>query len=363
MGAAGCVAGPPPQYDDAGEGEEQDADETPWDAQHTPYDASADDASSTYVDTGHADTRRADTTVTDTKVADTMGTDTRPLDTGGADTRDAMADALPDGCAGKPNAYYCGANLSPAGNTGTLYQCVGGKISTSTVCSAGCDPTKNACYATGGSEITSSGARMTAAPATSACNFFAASTCGDCADTNCCTEETACFAVSECTLLWNCLSACPSGDATCRQNCANQRPTQVARVNAIYSCVNTKCSVACGADPCSKYPAPGNGEGCGSNLDPAASQNTLYFCNAHKTVNSLYCTGGCYAAPLGSPDYCITSDPCGSNPWDGVACGSNLTPQARQNDLYTCKAQKTVGSVYCVNGCYAAPPGEPDRCK
>ncbi len=320
------------------------------DAEVIDEDATGEDSSAPPLDTGTPDTRVADTRVADTQVA----TDTRPASETGAT----------DGCAGKANGSFCGANLSPAGNSGTLYQCLSGKISTSQVCSAGCDATKNACYPTGGGAITESSGAATASPPTAACNFFAPSTCGDCADTACCTEESACFGVADCTALWNCLSACPSGGTACRQACADKYPSQIARVNAINSCVNTKCATACGADPCAKFPFAGYGNACGANLDPSASQHTLYWCQDKKLVTSVYCANGCYAAPDGQPDYCIGSDPCVSSPFAGVnkICGRSLSGVVNQNSLYTCDGRKTVSVVTCSAGCYQAPPNEADRC-
>ena len=116
------------------------------------------------------------------------------------------------------------------------------------------------------------------------------------------------------------------------------------------------------ANPCINFPfATGYGYACGVNIggDPAR----LYLCDGQTTFGSVRCPTTCHVGALGEPDYCVGSDPCINNPYNGVACGSNLaTPYANQNYLYNCSGQQTVGSVLCLYGCFAAPPGQDDYC-
>lgn len=55
-----------------------------------------------------------------------------------------------------------------------------------------------------------------------------------------------------------------------------------------------------------------------------------------------------------------------NNPYNGVACGSNLAVPLTGlalDTLYACNDQQTTSQVHCANGCYAAPAGQADYCK
>jgi hypothetical protein len=127
------------------------------------------------------------------------------------------------------------------------------------------------------------------------------------------------------------------------------------------TCLCTTCSDPCGCNP---YP---DGYACGANLTPNADPNKLYLCANNSTAGSVTCPYGCHVGAVGQPDYCenSTSNPCMNNPYNGVACGSNLAvplSSFKQNSLFTCQNQQTVGEVYCAYGCYAAPAGQTDHC-
>lgn len=119
------------------------------------------------------------------------------------------------------------------------------------------------------------------------------------------------------------------------------------------------------SNPCIYFPyTTGYGYSCGANLSPQADPRRLYLCNGTTTTGSVLCPSGCYAAPAGQADYCYgtSANPCVNSPYNGDACGANLAPYANQSTLYTCSGQQTVGSIVCVYGCHASPPGSADYC-
>lgn len=65
--------------------------------------------------------------------------------------------------------------------------------------------------------------------------------CSDCANTKCSTEISACMTDTECTAQMDCMSTC--GDAACADACAVSHPS--TKVDDMFGCVETKCSVEC----------------------------------------------------------------------------------------------------------------------
>lgn len=191
----------------------------------------------------------------------------------------------------------------------------------------------------------------------------ATSACTQCVGSNCCSEDLACGASSDCMAEISCFGSCTTG--ACDTSCAVSHPTGQTYNNALLLCVSAKCSTPCygsNSNPCQNVGGWGND--CGSNIggDPAR----LYLCNNGSVAGSIVCQNGCYAQAAGQPDYCIGSDPCVNNVFpsgqQAQYCGSSLSPTAAQNSLYTCNGETTVTSTACTNGCFAAPPGQADHC-
>ncbi len=104
---------------------------------------------------------------------------------------------------------------------------------------------------------------------------------------------------------------------------------------------------------------PGSGGTVTCSTPPS---DRLFLCSESKTVGYVTCADGCHASAAGEPDYCLDGDPCANSPLSGASCGSNLSPLADRNVLYTCEGQKTVATEVCPGGCNAAPLGQNDRC-
>jgi hypothetical protein len=151
-------------------------------------------------------------------------------------------------------------------------------------------------------------------------------------------------------------------------SCTQSYPTGQTYDQPLLLCITNHCASQCyGAtsNPCAAFPYEATndfGNGCGTNL-PGGDPTRLCQCNGQTTTTSVVCQNGCHASAAGQVDYCIGSDPCVSNPYNGVACGANLSPNANQATLYNCSGQRTVSTTVCANGCVAAPPGSADHCK
>ena len=114
------------------------------------------------------------------------------------------------------------------------------------------------------------------------------------------------------------------------------------------------------SNPCAGFV----GNVCGSTS--GAQTDHLYLCADDDVYGSVLCANGCMEQPSGEQDYCKGDDPCVSNVFaaDQAAsyCGSNLSPAADPNVLYTCRGPRTESELACSNGCLPAPPGEADTC-
>jgi hypothetical protein len=135
------------------------------------------------------------------------------------------------------------------------------------------------------------------------------------------------------------------------------------------------------ADPCHDTTDGPEGSGlgyvCGANLphsictpDPGGATMTcssppkdrLFLCSKSKTAGYVDCAAGCHASGAGDPDYCEDDDPCANSPFNSDSCGTNLSPLADPDTLYTCQDGETVDSQVCDGGCAAAPLGQTDQC-
>jgi hypothetical protein len=69
-------------------------------------------------------------------------------------------------------------------------------------------------------------------------------------------------------------------------------------------------------------------------------------------------------ALLGSaPARADYANPCSAAPTDGAYCGqSRQWEGGRRNVLYECEGGRVAREKFCVQGCFLAPAGQPDRC-
>ncbi len=84
-----------------------------------------------------------------------------------------------------------------------------------------------------------------APPPPSSCGLTSGNaTCDACLDGSCCAPTTTCLADAECVALVRCYDGC--ADAACASACDAAHPAGTADANAVFTCVQTSCSAACG---------------------------------------------------------------------------------------------------------------------
>jgi hypothetical protein len=195
-------------------------------------------------------------------------------------------------CAKRDDGSYC--------ENATQFTCLDGAMDMRASCGTnlGCNSERTACGtpgAFGGRTAETSGGL-------SACASFDPGTCGDCLDTSCCDQGQACAKSGSCTALWQCLIGC--SDLFCKHICLVLNPEGVAIDTALRACMRDKCNDKCSeGDPCSIV--VGTADGCGPNLGLPEEPSRLFHCSGGRTVSSLTCANGCYAAPEGVPDRCL----------------------------------------------------------
>lgn len=190
----------------------------------------------------------------------------------------------------------------------------------------------------------------------------ATSSCTDCAESTCCSQDLACGVVSDCVAEVNCDASCTTGP--CETSCAQTHTTGDSYYNALQVCMSSSCASECyPADPNPCDGTTGFYNVCGSNSS-TGDPGRLYRCNSGAVSGSVICKNGCHAAPQGEADYCVGLDPCVSSVLaTDVVCGSSLSSAANPNTLYTCSGQMTTNSTVCSNGCHASAPGQSDYCQ
>lgn len=81
---------------------------------------------------------------------------------------------------------------------------------------------------------------------TSVCGLpYGTSVCASCANTNCCTESTACAADPGCAAFEKCFDPC-NGDPKCWAQCLLEYPSSNSNVTALSACMATSCDSRCG---------------------------------------------------------------------------------------------------------------------
>lgn len=140
-------------------------------------------------------------------------------------------------CSGKPDGFYCGL----ASDSRVLTECKGGVAGATQTCANGCAASTNSCATSNGFAGTEQAGRLTAGMA---CEFFSAGTCGDCADSACCSAETTCFTNPECLALWNCHVPCK--DDACVSACIDAHPNGLSGAQGVYACMESSCYSECG---------------------------------------------------------------------------------------------------------------------
>lgn len=241
---------------------------------------------------------------------------------------------------------------------GTEFVCQNGNVASQMSCGvAGCLDGAHCAPPGSASAVAEQAASATA---TQACDLFVDSGCGTCLEESCCSPASTCLNDVTCKALWQCLGTC--SDSGCESECAQRYPTVATAVANLLSCASTKCGMYCGvSDPCGAFPDK-FGLACGPKLGRTDEPDRLYLCNDGVTAGAVVCAAGCYAAPPGQPDRCNDADPCANDPYDGDACGAGLSPMADRNLLYRCNKQRTVGCRHCSRGCQVSPPGVADYC-
>jgi hypothetical protein len=125
----------------------------------------------------------------------------------------------------------------------------------------------------------------------------------------------------------------------------------------------------CNTDPCAGVSAADAGVYCGASHEngfAGGNPSTLYTCSGGTTKNTQPCPKGCFVAPSGQADGCV-SNPCASVPSasDGFYCGSSSQSgfaDGAANVLYACQNGQVASMQTCANGCVVAAAGQPDHC-
>jgi hypothetical protein len=124
-----------------------------------------------------------------------------------------------------------------------------------------------------------------------------------------------------------------------------------------------------GPNPCAKVPGADSGVYCGSSRQngfAGGSGNTLYTCNGGKTTATASCASGCFIAPAGQSDGCVTN-PCANVPAsaNGKYCGTSTQggfADGAPSVVYDCENGRVASSQSCAKGCTVAPAGQADHC-
>jgi hypothetical protein len=259
----------------------------------------------------------------------------------------SLADAKD--CVGKIDGPLC--------NGSTYVYCRAERVEQRTSCGTlGCGTDNQCVTPSAGTAAAEEGAH-----AQGSCDAAATTVCGTCLRNLCCAAQKACTSQAECQELWACHAACTTD--TCRANCAASHAEVTVDLGRLFTCASSNCATECGVtDPCTVFPFP-QGYSCAANLGVDDDPSRLYYCKNARTLSSVACGGGCYAAPLGEQDECRDCDPCSNTAYDGKICGASLSPRADQAALYDCFKQKTAGTTRCTTRCVPAAPGTPHYCQ
>jgi hypothetical protein len=216
----------------------------------------------------------------------------------------------PNGSCPQGNGWYCGSSVGR--DPDTLYYCENGNLTVTQTCAAGC-------------RIAPSGQ-------------------ADFCEPN---------------------GVCPNGNGWYCGETVGLDPSTVYHCRYGNYAVQQVCAHGCQVAPAGEAdfcrpedpncPA-GTGFYCGGAVgrDP----DILYFCENGLYSEYEYCGSGCRIAETGEADFCEQNGTCPNG--NGWYCGGSVGMDV--NTLFYCYYGNLRMERYCLDGCYAAPPGEADDC-
>ncbi|MBX3189781.1 MAG: hypothetical protein KF819_22340 [Labilithrix sp.] len=143
---------------------------------------------------------------------------------------EADLEKIPAGCKEEADAAQ-----ECAATNATAFKC---SSSGKAIVEGGCDDEGMALL-----QCVTSGGKDSGAPQGCGNISFGSAQCDACVTKNCCAQNAACSASSECLAILDCFEGCTSN--ACYTACENAHPTGKAAEQAFYGCIQPTCNSAC----------------------------------------------------------------------------------------------------------------------